>query len=113
MSYYTTDREPDILCNVIVSEYVTFYRINRFFLNTRYYLSLLTKCLCGRMNGPADRSLETPILVYQRRCSGLILNGLWSIFQMKHFHNVAGANLFENIHFPIDSHVLNYKTQEC
>jgi len=32
-NYYTTVRGPDILCNVIVSRDVTFYQINKFFLN--------------------------------------------------------------------------------
>jgi len=33
MSYYTIVRGPDILRNVIVSGYVTFYQISKFFVN--------------------------------------------------------------------------------
>jgi len=33
-SHYTTVREPDILRNRIVSGHVTFYEINKFFINT-------------------------------------------------------------------------------
>jgi len=47
ISYYTLVPGPDILRNVIVVGYVTFFQINKF--------SLLTKCLCGRRNGFADR----------------------------------------------------------
>jgi len=33
ISYCTTVREPDILCDVIFSGYVTFYQISTFFAN--------------------------------------------------------------------------------
>jgi len=33
MSYYTTVREQDILRNVIVSGYIAFNQINKFFVN--------------------------------------------------------------------------------
>jgi len=36
---YTTVREPDILRNVIVSGYVTFYRINKCFLNVLFFIN--------------------------------------------------------------------------
>jgi len=38
LNYYIIGRGPDILCNVMVSGYVTFYQISKYF-------SLLTKCL--------------------------------------------------------------------
>jgi len=46
ISSYTTVRGPDIFRNVIVSGYVTFYQVKKFF---REYInfSLLTKWLCG------------------------------------------------------------------
>jgi len=34
ISYYTTVRGPEILRNVIVSGYLTFRQINKFFVNT-------------------------------------------------------------------------------
>jgi len=37
MSYYTTVRGPDILRNVIVSTYVNFYQINKFFGNILFF----------------------------------------------------------------------------
>jgi len=38
MSYYTTVRGPDILRNVIVSGYVTFYQISKFFVNIYFFI---------------------------------------------------------------------------
>jgi len=43
--YFTTVREPDISRNVIVSGYVTFYRINKSF--AKYCFLLMTKCFRG------------------------------------------------------------------
>ena len=37
VSHYTTVRGPEILRNWIVSGYVTFYEINKFFLNTLFF----------------------------------------------------------------------------
>jgi len=37
ISYYTTVRGPDVLCNVIVSKYATFYQINKCFVNILYF----------------------------------------------------------------------------
>ena len=37
ISYYTTVRGPDILRNVVVSEYVTFYQINKRFVNNPFF----------------------------------------------------------------------------
>jgi len=36
-SHYTTVRGPDILRNRIVSGYITFYEINKFFANTLFF----------------------------------------------------------------------------
>jgi len=33
ITYYTTVQGPDILCIVIVLRYVTFHKINKFFVN--------------------------------------------------------------------------------
>jgi len=41
MSYYTALRGPDILRNGIVSGYVTFYKINEFFLYIYIYYSFI------------------------------------------------------------------------
>jgi len=43
-SYYTAVQGWKILCNVIVSGYVTFYQIRKCFVNA--FFSLLTECLC-------------------------------------------------------------------
>jgi len=37
-SHYTTVRGPDILRNRIVSGYVTFYEINKFFVNALFFI---------------------------------------------------------------------------
>ena len=37
ISYYTTVRGPDILRNVVVSDYVTFYQINKSFANILFF----------------------------------------------------------------------------
>jgi len=37
ISYYKAVREPDILRNLIVSEYVTLYQINKYFVNTPFF----------------------------------------------------------------------------
>jgi len=37
ISHYTTVRGPDILCNVIVWAYVTFYQINKFFVRIFFF----------------------------------------------------------------------------
>jgi len=37
ISYYTTVRGPDILCNVIVSGYAAFHQINNFFVNESFF----------------------------------------------------------------------------
>jgi len=44
-NYCTTVRGVDILRNVIFSEYITIYQINRFLGNSLYYFSLLAKCV--------------------------------------------------------------------
>jgi len=44
MSYYVTIRAQDILRNVIVSGYVVFYEIDKYFAENLIYPSL-TKCL--------------------------------------------------------------------
>jgi len=44
ISYYTTVRGSDILRNVIVSGYVTFFQIKKF---SSIYFSLFTKCVRG------------------------------------------------------------------
>jgi len=36
-NYYTTVRGPDILRNMIVSEYVAFYQINKLFVNMLFF----------------------------------------------------------------------------
>jgi len=51
MSHYTTVQGVDVLRNVIVSWYVTFYQINKFFVNIL--------CFSLLINGFAGRSLET------------------------------------------------------
>jgi len=43
ISYYTTVRGPDILRNAIVSEYVTLYQINKFFVNILYCFFITDK----------------------------------------------------------------------
>jgi len=64
ISQYTAVRGPDISRNVIVSAYVAFYQINKFFVNILFF-SMLAKCLSGQMKWLADRiwpvgrSLET------------------------------------------------------
>jgi len=47
-SCYTTVRGPDIMRNQIASGYVTFYQINKFFVNVRTVFSIFTKWLRGR-----------------------------------------------------------------
>ena len=62
--YYTTVRGPDILRKVMFSGYVTILK-NQHIFRTILFFSLLTKCICSRINGfadciwPAGRSLET------------------------------------------------------
>jgi len=51
-SYYTKDRGLNILRDVIVLGYVTFYQINKVF--HKYIFSLLTKCL----RGPCEMALR-------------------------------------------------------
>ena len=60
ISYYTTVRGPDFLLNVIVLEYVTFYQINKFFVNillVHYWLN----DFAGRIS-PAGCSFAIPTL---------------------------------------------------
>jgi len=40
ISYYTTFGRPDILRNVIVSGYVAFYQINKFFVNICFHYGI-------------------------------------------------------------------------
>jgi len=75
ISYYTTLRGPDLLRNVIVTEYVIFNHISKCFVNI--FFCHYWQNLCGRMkmasragwNGltgwiwSAGRRLETPGLV--------------------------------------------------
>jgi len=73
VSYYTTLSGPDILHNVIVTGCVTFYQMNKYFLNLIIF-SLLTKSLWpdekwfrgsdGLWKGFAGRRLEAPVLTY-------------------------------------------------
>jgi len=73
--YYATVRGPDILHNVIVSGYVTFYKVKKNFV-----IMLSFHCYCSimspraRWNGfagriwPADCSLETLDLIDRKVC---------------------------------------------
>jgi len=59
ISFHATIREPDILRNVIVSWYVTFYQINNFFVDVGLLLiHYWQNGFAGRI-GSEGRSLET------------------------------------------------------
>jgi len=49
ISYYKAVREPDILRNLIVSEYVTLYQINKYFVNTPFFHYWQTVFAAGKM----------------------------------------------------------------
>jgi len=66
ISYCTTVRRPDFLCNVIFSGYVTFYQINTFFVNV-LFLHYWQNVFCGfvgRIWHPG-RSVENPDIDYE------------------------------------------------
>jgi len=67
MSHCTTVQGPDILRNVIVSGYVAFYQICKFFVNMLFFkycqmslrlVEIASRAGFGRRS--AGRSLETP-----------------------------------------------------